>query len=141
MSIDKIKEFPLPSFVSKDGAFLFIWTIQKYLPDTFDIIRHWGFNYVCTMVWHKNGGFQPFNLPMYNAEFVVFANKGNLKFPSTKNFFCAFGPDGYERREHSRKPAEFYETIRRVSPEPRIDIFSREKKEGFDNYGYEVGKF
>lgn len=138
MSVKEIKKFPLPKFVSKDGAFLFIWTIQKYLPVTFDIIKHWNFNYVCTMVWHKNGGFQPFNLPQYNAEFVVFANKGNLKFPSTKDFFCVFNG---KRREHSRKPIEFYNTLRRVTPEPRIDIFGREKIEGFDSYGYEASKF
>lgn len=138
MNTEQIKQFPIPKFVDKDGAFLFIWTIQKYLPETFEIIKHWNFNYVCTMVWHKNGGFQPFNLPQYNCEFVVYANRGNLKFPSTKNFFCCFNG---QRREHSRKPIEFYDTLRRVTPEPRIDIFSREKKEGFDNYGYEANKF
>ena len=138
MTIEEIKEFPIPKFVSEEGAFLFIWTIQKYLPDTFELIKHWGFNYVCTMVWHKRGGFQPFNLPQYNAEFVIFANKGNLKFPSTKDFFVCFNG---ERREHSRKPIEFYETLKRVSPGPRIDIFNRGNIDGFDSYGYEVGKF
>jgi len=138
MSIKEIKRFPVPKFVSREGAFLFIWTIQRYLPDTFDIIRGWGFNYICTLVWHKNGGFQPFNLPQYNAEFIIFANKGNLKFPTTKNFFCCFNG---ERREHSRKPREFYETLRRVTPEPRIDIFNRGKIEGFDSYGYETNNF
>jgi len=138
MSVDEIKEFPINKFVSKEGAFLFMWTIQKYLPDAFDIFKSWNFNYVCTMVWHKPGGFQPFNLPQYNGEFVLFANKGNLKFPTTKNFFCVFNG---KRREHSRKPIEFYDTIRRVTPEPRIDIFSREQKDGFDNYGYESSKF
>lgn len=138
MSVEEIKKFPIPKFVGKDGAFLFIWTIQRYLPDTFDIISNWGFNYVCTMVWHKPGGFQPFNLPQYNAEFVLFANKGNLKFPTTKDFFVCFNG---KRREHSRKPIEFYDTIRRVTPEPRIDIFGREKIEGFDSYGYESNKF
>ena len=44
-------------------------------------------------------------------------------------------------REHSRKPDEFYDLVRRASPGPRIDIFSREKRDGFDQYGHEVGKF
>ena len=45
-----------------------------------------------------------------------------------------------ERREHSRKPAEFYDLLLRVSPEPRLDIFSRENHDGFDAWGNETGK-
>ncbi len=87
------------------------------------------------MVWHKAGGFQPFNLPQYNAEFVLFGRKGGLDFLDTKNFFTCF--EG-KRREHSRKPVEFYDLIRRVSPEPRIEMFSREKHDGYEIWGDEV---
>ena len=45
------------------------------------------------------------------------------------------------RREHSRKPEEFYETVRRVTAGPRLDVFSREKHNGFTQYGNETDKF
>ena len=44
-------------------------------------------------------------------------------------------------REHSSKPDSFYDLVREVSPEPRIDIFSRELREGFEQYGNETTKF
>jgi len=138
MSIEEIKKFPINSFVQKDGCQIYVWTTQRFLPVTFDILREWGFDYFFTMIWHKNGGFQPFNLPQYNAEFVLFGSKGSLKFTTTKSFFCAFNAN---RKEHSRKPDEFYDLVKRVSPEPRIDIFSREKRDGFEQYGYEAGRF
>jgi N6-adenosine-specific RNA methylase IME4 len=135
MTIEEIKEFKTQDFVSDQGCHLYLWTTQKFLPAAFEILNSWGFNYVFTMIWHKNGGFQPFNLPQYNAEFILFGKKGNLNFTTTKQFFCAFRAD---RNGHSKKPDEFYDMVRRVSPEPRIDIFNRRKIEGFDRFGYEA---
>ena len=42
---------------------------------------------------------------------------------------------------HSRKPDEFYDMIRRVTAERRIDVFSREAREGFAQFGNEIAKF
>lgn len=135
MTIQAIKEITLP-FI--DNCHLFLWTIQKFLPVSFEILKEWEFKYILTMVWHKAGGFQPFGLPQYNCEFVLYGRKGSPSFIDTKDFFCCFMG---KRREHSRKPAEFYDIIRRVTPEPRIDIFSREKIDGFEIWGDEIGKF
>uniref|UniRef100_A0A6M3JR85 Putative methyltransferase n=1 Tax=viral metagenome TaxID=1070528 RepID=A0A6M3JR85_9ZZZZ len=133
--LDRIRDLPLPA---DDNCHLYLWTTQRYLPSSFSILQAWGFAYIFTMVWHKNGGFQPFNLPQYNCEFCLFGKKGDLPFLDTKDFFTCFNGG---RREHSRKPIEFYELIKRVSPEPRIEIFSREKYDGFDQYGDETNRF
>ena len=90
------------------------------------------------MVWHKNGGFQPFGLPQYNAEFVLIGRKGGCDFVDTKAFMLC---NNWPRREHSRKPDEFYELISRVTLGPRIDVFSRERREGFDQFGNQTEKF
>jgi N6-adenosine-specific RNA methylase IME4 len=113
-------------------------TTQKYLPMTLRLLDQWGFKYVLTMVWHKPGGFQPIGLPQYNCEFVVYGRKGSPKFIETKAFPCAFFAP---RREHSRKPDSFYEVIKRVTDEGRIDVFSRERREGFEQFGNETEKF
>jgi len=124
--------------MSTDDCHLFLWTTQKFLLHSFRIIERWGFNYIFTMVWHKDGGFQPYGLPQYNCEFVVYGRKGSTKFLDTKKFDCCFNG---KRREHSRKPDEFYETIVRVCPGPIADVFSREEREGIDSYGNESEKF
>lgn len=124
--------------MAADDCHLFFWTTQKFLPHSFKIIEKWGFKYIFTMVWNKGGGFQPFDLPQYNCEFVLYGRKGRIKFLDTKDFFCCF--DG-KRREHSRKPDKFYNTILRVCQKPIADVFSREQRAGIDSFGNEKNKF
>lgn len=46
------------------------------------------------------------------------------------------------RREHSRKPDEFYRRVERLYPHAsRLDVFSRETRVGWDSWGNEVGKY
>lgn len=135
MTIDEITDVGLP--VAED-AFVFLWTTHKFLPDSFGIFQTWGVRYLFTMTWHKNGGFQPYGLAQFNSEFVLVGRIGSAEFVDTKAFPTCFQA---ARREHSRKPAEFYDLVARVSPAPRIEMFSREAREGFDQFGNETGKF
>ena len=129
---------PIKRLTDKQGCHIFLWTTQKYLQAGFEVLECWGFRHIFTMVWHKNAGMQPFNLPQYNCEFVLFGRKGNLPFLDTRNFQTCF----YSlRREHSRKPDEFYKLVARVSPIPRLDMFSREPHDWFDQYGNEASKY
>ena len=137
-TIEDIALLDIPSLISDDGAHIYLWTTERFLPDAFNILVGWGIKYIFTMVWHKKGGFQPFNLPQYNCEFILFGRFGGLEFMNTTDFPCCF--EG-ERREHSRKPDTFYNIVERVSPPPRLDMLTREKREGFDQYGYESDKF
>jgi N6-adenosine-specific RNA methylase IME4 len=124
--------------VSADDCHLFMWTTQKFLPVALRLLNAWDFRYVLTMVWHKPGGFQPIGLPQYNCEFAVYARRGSPAFADTKAFPCCFEAP---RREHSRKPDEFYDVIARVTEGERIDIFSRGPHEGFAQFGNEADKF
>ena len=45
-------------------------------------------------------------------------------------------------RQHSRKPDEAYNMITKLYPDSRkIDIFSREKREGFEQWGDQTEHF
>jgi N6-adenosine-specific RNA methylase IME4 len=132
-----IAAYPVAELAA-DNCHLFCWTTQRFLPMALHCIEAWGFRYVLTMVWHKPGGMQPVGLPQFNCEFAVYARRGAPRFIDTKAFNCCFQAP---RREHSRKPDEFYDVVRRVTVAPRVDIFSREKREGFDQAGNEVDKF
>lgn len=136
MTLEEIKNFSLKKFVSSDGAHIYLWTTQKHLQDAFEVLDAWGVKYQCLLTWIKNVGITPFSW-MYSTEFVLFGRIGHLDLirKGIRTDFQA------KVREHSRKPNEFYEIVKRASPDPRIDIFSREKREGFDSYGYETNKF
>lgn len=140
MSIEDLAAFWHRDLVPKlnPDVHVFMWTTQRYLPAVFNLLDPLGLRYVLTMVWHKAGGFQPIDLPQYNCEFVVYARRGKPMFIDAKNFFCCFSAP---RREHSRKPDAFYDTIRRVTGGSRIDVFSRESRDGFAQYGNELTRF
>ncbi len=135
MSLDEIREIEIPA---AEQCHLYLWTTQKFIRDAFMMMDGWEFKYLATMVWHKNGGYQPAGLPQFNCEFVIIGRRGGIEFSDMKDFFLCFNAS---RREHSRKPDFFYDLVRRVSPGPRLDMFSREQRTGFDQFGAEPDAF
>ena len=136
MSVEEIKTFPLREIAFEDGTHIYLWTTQKYLPIAFDVFKVWGVSYECLLTWVKNVGFTPFSW-MYSTEHCLFGRVGSLPLLKLGKRLDFTG----KVREHSRKPDEFYKLIAEVSPEPRIDVFSREKREGFSQYGNQVTQF
>ena len=137
MSEDELADFDMPGMAT-DDCHLFCWAPQHFLPAALRLIDYWGFRYVLGFVWHKPGGFQPVGLPQLNCEFALYARLGAPCFVDTKAFFTCFNA---ARREHSRKPDQFYDMVRRATAGPRLDIFSREPRDGFAQYGNEPAKF
>ena len=136
MTEEQLQDFDLPSLAA-DDCHLFCWATQKYLPMAWRLVHTWGFRYVCTFVWHKPGGFQAVGPPPFNCEFVVYARRDSPKFVDTKDFFTCFTAP---RREHNPKLGEFYAVVKRVTAAPRIDVFSRERRDGFAQFGNGVDK-
>lgn len=136
MTVEEIEALPVPELAYEDGCHIYLWTTHKYLPRAFKVLDTWGANYECLLTWVKNVGITPFSW-MYSTEHCLFARIGNLpllKLGKRLDFQAKV-------REHSRKPDEFYNLVKEVSPEPRIDMFSREKREGFTQYGNELDRF
>lgn len=129
MTIDEIKAFELPN---ESDCHVFMWITQKHHRYGFDIFDAWNVKFICEFVWHKNGGFQPFGLPQFNHEYIMYGRIGTPQFIDFKSFFTCFKAD---RTGHSAKPDLFYETIKRVTAGKRIDIFNRRKIDGYDTWG------
>jgi N6-adenosine-specific RNA methylase IME4 len=135
MSVDEICALPVSSLADKNCE-LYLWTTQKYLPDVFRVIDDWGFKYKQTLIWCKpprcglGGAYTPTN------EFLILARKG--KKPKAKRILTTWFLIKRPHNHHSEKPAFFRDMIASVTNSPRIELFARQKTEGWDVWGNEV---
>jgi len=136
MTIEELEKLPIKELADIEGCHIYLWTTHKHLPDALKLFESWGAKYQCLMTWVKPTGMTPFSW-MYNTEHVLFGRIGSLKLEKL-GIKLAFNE---KSREHSRKPDVFYDIVKQASPEPRLDMFSRESREGFSLWGNEVNKF
>jgi len=136
MRLEEIEALPIPTLADEDGCHIYLWVTQKHLPDGLHLFDIWGVRYQCIMTWVKNVGFTPFSW-MYSTEHVLFGHIGNLALLKLGLRLDFAAPV----REHSRKPDVFYDLVAAASPEPRLDMFSREPRDGFMQWGNEIGKW
>lgn len=90
------------------------------------------------MTWIKPNGAKPVGYPKYNAEYIVVGSVGRPAFLDTRVFWTANIWDHRQATVSCSKPEGFYELLRRVSPEPRLDMFARRTIKGFDAWGNEA---
>lgn len=136
MSIDEIGKLPINELADENGCHIYLWTTHKFLPEALRIFQEWNAKYQCLLTWVKPGGFTPFSW-MYNTEHVLFGRIGSL--PLLRNGIKLSFNEA--TREHSRKPDIFYDIVREASPEPHLELFARQPREGFVVWGNETEKF
>lgn len=150
MSIDEIRALPVADAAARD-CFLFMWATAPCLPDAFDVLRAWGFKYSSVaFVWVKLNARAPrlfwgardvFKGMGYttrqNAEFVLLGRRGRPERLSKSIGQVIVAP----RREHSRKPDETHDLIEAFCAGPRLELFARHERPGWDCWGNETTKF
>lgn len=123
---------------AEDGAHCWLWVTNNYLEDGLFILKALGFRYINKITWGKvrNGNVQK-GLGQYffgADELCLFGVRGRLKANErVPTFFMA------ERGKHSAKPSEAYLMMEKVSPGPRLEMFARKERAGWDVWGNEVG--
>ena len=132
MKTEDIKNLDVGS-LADDSCWLYLWVTNNFLKDGLEVMEHWGFRYVTNFCWAKDR----FGIGYYfrgQHELCLFGVKGNLK-PIHRNI-----PSLVHAKitKHSKKPEESYEVFDRMSHEPRIELFARTKREGWDSWGNEV---
>ena len=144
MNIEDIKNLPVQSMCD-DTSILFLWVTFPRLEQGLEVIKSWGFKYYgLGFNWvkmSKNG--QPsWGMGYYtrqNTEICLIGvkeDKGKRIKPLVKNILSVVHS---EKREHSQKPDIIRDYIVSICGDlPRIELFAREKTEGWDVWGNEV---
>ena len=141
MTIDEIKILPVHAIADKD-CILFLWITMPKLNEVFDVIKVWGFCYKTNaFTWvKKNKKADSWFWGMgrwtrANAELCLLATKGNPKRINAGIHSIIESPI----QKHSQKPIVVKEKIVELCGDlPRIELFAREKTEGWDVWGNEV---
>lgn len=139
MTLNEIKALPVGRMADED-CHLYLWATRRLFRegDAAAVARAWGFEPCGEIIWGlRNPGMGGF---LGNGhEPVLIARRGRSPFP--KNLL----PGGVEfwrqaylhGKDHSTKPDAFLDLVEQVSPEPRVELFARRARFGWDYWGNE----
>lgn len=141
MSIDDIKAMPV-SALAADNCVLWLWVTNPMLREGFATLEAWGFEFKTAGHWvkrtkHGKLAFGTGYILRCAGEPFLIGTRGAPK--TERNVRSVFeGPI----REHSRKPDEAFTEAERLMPHARrIEVFSRQRRPGWSNWGNEAEKF
>jgi len=139
MEKESIKKLNIPS--DKDSI-LFLWATYPNLLEALEVIKAWGFTFkTVAFTWVKqnpSGNGYHFGLGYWtraNPEICLLATKGHPKRIDCNVANLIISP----REKHSKKPDDIKNRIVKLMGDlPRIELFARQKTEGWDVWGNEV---
>lgn len=141
MSLSDIKALPVGELAAPD-AICWLWATAPMLCQAIATLDAWGFSYSTMGTWAKrtpNGKLRwgtGYRLRSTSEPFLI-GTRGKPR--SARNVPSHI--DGLAR-EHSRKPEEAYRFAEMMLPgAPRVEIFSRQRRPGWENWGFEATKF
>lgn len=145
MTLEDICELPVAEMCAEDAA-LFLWVVQPMLPEALAVMNRWGFSFrTVAFVWVK----MPPTWTQYDRRIKPRLGLGYHTRSGAEQCWLGIRGKGYKRhaqgveqvlhapiREHSRKPDEIAARIEALVGEvPRIELFAREKRQGWDSWG------
>ena len=133
LSVEELKQFPI-SNISQDDSYLFMWVTSPLLPEGIEVFKSWGYTYKAAIYWDKDtkGGLGYWLRGC--VEICLLGKKGNvpplrLQYPNIIK---------QKITKHSQKPNKLYEMIESLNINPKIELFSRNNREGWDSWGNQV---
>lgn len=144
MSFEEIASLPIPN-LALPQSHLYLWCPNALLLEALTIMKKWGFSYKTNLVWYKvrkDGGPDGRGVGFYFrnvTELVLFGVKGKLRTlqPGRSKVNVIITRKG----EHSRKPDQIYEIIENCSPGPYLELFARNRRRGWAQWGDEVDTY
>ncbi len=141
MELDEIKALPV-RLLAKPDCLLWLWATAPMLPQQLEVLDAWGFAYKSEGVWVKTtvNDKLSFGIGYYFRgahEPIILAGVGSPQVThGVRSVVMGLA------REHSRKPDSAYTAAEQLMPGARrADLFSRQRRKGWDSWGDQAGKF
>ncbi|MDD2707121.1 MAG: MT-A70 family methyltransferase [Verrucomicrobiae bacterium] len=141
MTLREVKELPV-AMLAKEKSHLYLWVPNALIQEGLEVMKCWGFIYKANIVWHKirkDGGPDGRGVGFYFrnvTELVLFGIRGKMRTLQAGrrqvNFLAT------RKREHSRKPDEFYDIVEKCSPGPYLELFARHPRLNWTQWGNEM---
>jgi len=142
MATDEICALPVSHLASRN-CLLMMWATFPMLPDAFRVMEAWHFRYVSGGAWHKMSSTG--NKTAFGTGYVLrsaaevfligVTGQPDLQSRAVRNLIQA------PVRSHSRKPDAAYELVEALVAGPKLELFSRQSRPGWESWGKEAGKF
>ena len=131
--LDEIKALDVPA---ADDCVLFLWATSPKLAEAMEVVEAWGFIYRTCAVWVKDRiGMGYYFRQRHELLLVATRGRPGTPAPGERVGSVFEAPRG----AHSAKPVSVREAIEAMYPDhPRIELFSRSKREGWEVWGNEV---
>jgi len=141
MTLQEILELPVAS-LALPQSHLYLWVPNALVLEGLEVMKRWGFTYKTNLVWYKirkDGGPDGRGVGFYFrnvTELILFGTRGRLRTlsPGRRQVNILLT----RKREHSRKPDEFYDIIESCSPGPYLELFARHRRKGWVQWGDEI---
>jgi N6-adenosine-specific RNA methylase IME4 len=120
LTVEAICALPVAAHAA-EGAHLWLWTTNRHLEAAF------------TVTWVKPSGFGAYFAS--TTQHCLFGYYHRCRFPHARwqpTHFMA------NAQRHSQKPEQFFDLVERISPAPRLELFARRLRLGWDAWGNEV---
>ncbi len=140
ISLEEIERILFSAVLMADNnSVLFLWTIEKYLFEAQEIAERLGYKLHARMVWNKVTGIPAAFTIRYGHEYLLYMYRGKLR-PVAKDERGKIHSVFTEQvKRHSQKPEIAYQIIERLYPDvDRLELFARNKRDGWDVWGNEV---
>lgn len=141
LTLDEIKDIHKEAFTHcNDKHNVFMWTIDKYLHETEQMMKELGYELHARMIWDKENGIAPAFTVRYSHEYLLwFYKKGNMLMPCKEQRGKYTTVLREMSTKHSKKPICAYEMIEDMFPNTtRLEMFARNERVNWDSWGNEV---
>lgn len=147
MTDKAIQLLPVEDFADDDCA-LFLWSTRRKFREgaSAEVARWWGFEPCGEIIWglrNPGTGAPPFG---NDHEPVLVAKRGRPLVSTEPHYLGVFfwkqvyeyGKAGVPQKVHSAKPTGFYELVEQITYAPRLEMFARSQRLGWDTWGNEA---